>query len=60
MAIGMVLAIIFICISLYILFMPLPAAFSGKSDLRLYALLTGSYGVWRALRVFLNWKDLQE
>jgi hypothetical protein len=60
MAIGMLLAITFIGISLYILFIPLPVAFAGKNDLQLYAMLTGSYGVWRAFRVFLNWKDLQE
>ncbi len=60
MVIGMVLAITFIGISLYILFLPLPPAFAGKNDLRLYAMLTGSYGVWRAFRVYLNWKDLKE
>lgn len=60
MTIGMLLAITFIGISLYILFMPLPDAFAGKNDLQLYAILTGSYGVWRAFRVYLNRKDLQE
>jgi len=60
MTIGMLLAITFIGISLYILFMPLPDAFAGKNDLQLYSILTGSYGVWRAFRVFLTWKDLQE
>ena len=60
MSIGMVLAITFIGIALYIFFIPLPAAFAGKNDFHLYALLTGAYGVWRAIRVFLNWKDVQE
>ncbi len=60
MAIGIVLAITFIGISLYIFMVPLPAPFAENNDLQLYAMLTGAYGVWRAIRVFLTWKELQQ
>jgi len=29
----------------------------SKDDLRLYALLTGAYGIWRFVRVFLVRKE---
>ncbi|MEI8102022.1 MAG: hypothetical protein WCG61_00670 [Chlorobium sp.] len=56
---GIVLAVTFIGISLYIFLMPLPATFAGKNDLQLYALLTGAYGLWRAVRLFFIWKESQ-
>jgi hypothetical protein len=31
-----------------------------KEDLRLYALLTGAYGIWRFTRVWIVWKEAQE
>ncbi len=31
-----------------------------KQDLRLYALLTGAYGIWRIIRVWLAWKGAEE
>lgn len=55
--IGILQAIMFVSISLYILFIPLPAAFAEKNDLRLYTILTGAYGTWKVIGVFVLWKD---
>lgn len=60
MIIGTLLALCFIGIALYLLFFPgtIPAA--SRDDLRLYALLTGAYGIWRLVRVWLARKDAEE
>ncbi|MEI8032110.1 MAG: hypothetical protein WCH05_01990 [Chlorobiaceae bacterium] len=54
---GSMLAACFIAISLYLLLYPLPVTMAGKTDLRLYALLIGAYGIWRAIRVYIKWKE---
>ena len=60
MVAGILLALTFISISLYIFFIPLPAALAGKKDLHLYAILIGVYGAWRAIRVFMLRTDSVE
>jgi TctA family transporter len=60
MIIGLLLAIIFIAIALYLLIFPGSVPTTSKEDIRLYALLTGAYGIWRAIRVWLAWKEAQE
>ncbi len=57
---GSMLAAAFIGISLYLLLYPLPAAMAGNRDLRLYAMLIGAYGIWRAIRVWLAWKEEEQ
>ena len=60
MVTGLLLAATFTGIALYILFSPgiLPSA--AKADLRLYALLTGAYGLWRFIRVYIAWREGKE
>ena len=57
---GLILGSTFIGISLYLLFFPDISPAGMKQDLRLYALLTGAYGIWRFIRVWLAWKEAQE
>lgn len=54
---GMLLSAAFIGISLYILLFRESFPASSKEDLTLYAALAGSYGIWRSIRVFLQWKE---
>jgi hypothetical protein len=57
---GLIMGSIFIGIALYLLFFPDISPAGMKQDLRLYALLTGAYGIWRFIRVWLAWKEGQE
>jgi hypothetical protein len=57
---GLVMGSTFIGIALYLLFFPDISPAGMKQDLRLYALLTGAYGIWRFIRVWLTWKEAQE
>jgi NhaP-type Na+/H+ or K+/H+ antiporter len=57
---GILLSVIFIGIALYLLFIPDGAPHLSKDDLRRYALLTGSYGLWRFIRVFIVWKETKK
>ncbi len=57
---GLILGSTFIGIALYLLFFPDISPAGMKQDMRLYALLTGAYGIWRIIRVWLAWKDAQE
>ncbi len=51
---SILLSMTFIGIAMYILFVPDSASHHvSKDDLMLYALLTGAYGIWRFVRVFL-------
>ena len=54
---GLIMGSIFIGIALYLLFFPDISPAGMKQDLRLYALLTGAYGIWRLIRAWLVWKD---
>jgi hypothetical protein len=56
MVTGLIMGSIFIGIALYLLFFPDISPAGMKQDLRLYALLTGAYGFWRFIRVWLAWK----
>ncbi len=60
MVMGLLLGSTFIGIALYLLFFPDISPAGMKEDLRLYALLTGAYGIWRLIRVWLAWKEAQE
>lgn len=60
MIISLLLAITFIGIALYLLIFPATVATASREDIRLYALLTGAYGIWRIIRVYLSWKEAQE
>ncbi|MEI8185642.1 MAG: hypothetical protein WCG19_02995 [Chlorobiaceae bacterium] len=53
MVTGILLSMTFIGIALYTLFFPDSLPQVSKDDLRLYALLTGTYGIWRFIRVFV-------
>jgi hypothetical protein len=58
---GILLSMTFIGIALYILLFPDSAPHHvSKDDLMLYALLTGTYGIWRFIRVFLVRKEAQK
>ena len=57
---GLIMGSTFIGIALYLLFFPDISPAGMKQDLRLYALLTGAYGIWRFIRVWLAWKEAQE
>ena len=57
---GLIMGSTFIGIALYLLFFPDISPAGMKQDLRLYALLTGAYGIWRFIRVWLAWKEGQE
>jgi len=56
---NMMLSILFIGLALYIF---LSADSTGKagSDLRLYAALTGAYGVWRLVRTIIAGRKSHE
>jgi hypothetical protein len=60
MVTGMILGSTFIGIALYLLFFPDISPAGAKQDIRLYALLTGSYGLWRFIRIWLAWKKPEE
>jgi hypothetical protein len=57
---GLLLSFAFIGIALFVLFFPdrFPAA--SRQDFILYSALTGSYGIWRLLRVIMTWKEAQK
>ncbi len=57
MTTGLIMGITFVGIALYLLFFPDISPAGMKQDLRLYALLTGTYGVWRFIRVWLAWRE---
>ena len=57
---GLIMGSSFIGIALYLLFFPDISPAGMKQDLRLYALLTGAYGIWRCIRVWLAWKEAKE
>ncbi len=57
MTTGLIMGITFVGIALYLLFFPDISPAGMKQDLRLYALLTGTYGVWRFIRVWLTWRE---
>ena len=50
---GILLSMTFIGIALYVLFFTDRLPQVSQYDVRLYALLTGAYGIWRFIRVFL-------
>ncbi len=56
---GILLSITFIGIALYVLFFTDRLPQVSHDDLRLYALLTGAYGIWRFIRVFLARKEAE-
>ncbi len=56
---GLLLGVTFIGIALYLLSFPDAAPSVAKKDLNHYILLTGSYGVWRIIRVSMTWKNAQ-
>ncbi len=60
MVTGLIMGSTFIAIALYLLFFPDISPAGMKGDLRFYALLTGAYGIWRFIRVWLAWKEVQE
>ncbi len=57
---GMLAASIFIGISLYLLFFSSEIHALANENIRRYAFLTGSYGIWRLIRVFFVWKEAQK
>jgi len=57
---GILAAITFISIALYILFFSSGMPALANENIKLYALLTGSYGIWRLIRVFFIWKEAQK
>ena len=57
---GILLSMTFIGIALYALFFSDRLPQVSKDDLRLYALLTGAYGIWRFIRVFLVRKEAEK
>jgi len=56
---GLLLGITFIGIALYLLLFPDAAPAVARKDLNHYVLLTGSYGIWRIIRVSMTWKNAQ-
>jgi hypothetical protein len=58
--IGLLLGCTFIGIAIYLLFFPEISPSGAKQNLRLYVMLTGAYGIWRLIRVWLAWKKAQE
>ncbi|MEI7707111.1 MAG: hypothetical protein WCI90_02495 [Chlorobium sp.] len=57
---GILLSMAFIGIALYVLFFSDRLPQVSKDDLRLYALLTGAYGIWRFIRVFMVRKEAEK
>ncbi|WP_232209735.1 hypothetical protein [Chlorobium ferrooxidans] len=60
MIVGTLLALCFIGIAAWLLFFPGTIPLASREDLRLYALLTGAYGIWRLVRVWMVWKQAEE
>ena len=60
MVMGLLLGSSFVGIALYLLFFADLSHAIAKQDIKLYALLTGAYGLWRFVRVWLAWKEAQE
>ena len=60
MVTGMLLALTFVAIALYILLFPGSVPSVSRHDLQLYALCTGAYGIWRAIRVWMLWREAQK
>ncbi len=60
MVTGMLLALTFLAIALSILLFPASVPAVARHDLQLYALLTGAYGIWRLIRVWMLWREAQE
>ena len=60
MVMGILLGMTFISIALYLLLFPDRVPPAANEDIRLYALLTGAYGIWRLLRVFIVWNEAQK
>jgi len=56
---GLLLGITFIGIALYLFLFPEAAPAVARKDLNHYVLLTGSYGIWRIIRVSMTWKNAQ-
>ncbi len=54
---GILLSVTFTGIALYVLLFRENFPAASKQDLMLYASLTGAYGIWRAFRVWLQWKE---
>jgi H+/Cl- antiporter ClcA len=57
MAIGLLLGTAFAGLSLYLLFFYRAPSEAIHDDLHHYALLMGSYGLWRVAIVFLQWRN---
>jgi len=57
--IALFVGITFIGIALYLFLFPDAAPAVARKDLNHYVLLTGSYGVWRIIRVSMTWKNAQ-
>ena len=57
---GVLLGSMFIGIAFYLLVFPDSIPSASRDDLRLYALLTGAYGIWRVIRVVIVWKEAQK
>ena len=57
MVMGLLLGSLFVGIALYLLFFADISHATAKQDIKLYALLTGAYGLWRFIRVWLAWKE---
>jgi len=57
---GLLLGSMFIGIALYLLLFPDSIPSTSRNDLKLYALLTGAYGIWRVIRVVIVWKEAQK
>lgn len=59
-ALNLLLSLLFIGIALYVFFFADPPSPSARHDLRLYAALTGAYGIWRLIRALLAGKKAEE
>jgi uncharacterized protein YneF (UPF0154 family) len=57
---GILVGMTFISIALYFLFFTDGVPPVANENIRLYALLTGSYGIWRLIRVFVVRKEAQK
>ncbi|NTW62703.1 MAG: hypothetical protein HGA46_01140 [Chlorobiaceae bacterium] len=60
MTIGLLLGTAFTGISLFLLFVYKAPSEAILHDLHLYALLTGAYGLWRVVRVLIQWRNAEE
>jgi hypothetical protein len=57
---GILVSMTFMGIALYFLFFTERVPPVANENIRLYAFLTGSYGIWRLIRVFAVWKEAQK